>query len=290
MFYQIGKGITVVKFKSFSGLSKVFENLLLPFIQVPQGKKYVFIVGCYNSGTTLLDHLLGSHEEISNLPTEGTALTDQLSTPEDYGWPRMWHKCQEEIRLDENDTSVDTVRLKKQWGRIYDTTKNIFVEKSISNSARIRWFNKYFEEPYFIWIIRNGYCAAEGIRRRSRSSKTLREGFRPDGYPFALCASQWVINNEIIEEDLKGVRYSKKITYEDLTENVEDTLMELLEWLPVNKNEVPTYEEFSFHKQTRPVGNFNEESLSKLTDEDYRTFNEVGREALKRWSYPVIDG
>jgi len=105
-----------------------------------------------------------------------------------------------------------------------------------------------------------------------------------------MCASQWVINNKKIEEDLKNVKYSKKITYEDLTTDLEDTLMLILEWLPLKKIEVPEYEEFRFHNQSRPVGNFNDESFSRLTIEDYREFNEVGRKYLKKWDYPVIEG
>jgi len=53
------------------------------FVSVPRGKSYLFVVGCYNSGTTLLADMLTQHPEISPLPTEGSALTDALPRPED---------------------------------------------------------------------------------------------------------------------------------------------------------------------------------------------------------------
>ncbi len=51
-----------------------------------ENKKWVFIIGCYNSGTTLLNEILASHPKISGLPDEGVMLTDQLVKPEDFNW------------------------------------------------------------------------------------------------------------------------------------------------------------------------------------------------------------
>src|SRR5688572_13607291 len=67
-------------------------------------KKWVFILGCYNSGTTLLDQILSLHPEISGLKDEGVMLTDCLKRPEDFGWRRMWWKCEDQMAIvDERD-------------------------------------------------------------------------------------------------------------------------------------------------------------------------------------------
>ena len=129
---------------------KILRNFLVPFLSIPNCLTYVFIVGCYNSGTTLLNYILGQHEEISNLPTEGVFLTDRLSKPEDFGWPRMWWKCRDKIFLTEKENSKEVIRIKKEWGFWFDKKKAIFLEKSVANSARIRWLNKSFDHPYFI--------------------------------------------------------------------------------------------------------------------------------------------
>ena len=260
----------------------------LPFLRVPEGRTYVFIVGCYDSGTTLLDHILGCHEEISNLPTEGVVLTSQLSRPEDFGWPRLWYKCADCVRLDEMDTELDVKRLKKEWGFWFDKKKPLFLEKSIANSARIRWLNKNFDQPYFISIIRNGYCVAEGIRRRSRQAKVKAFKFRESGYPIKWCADQWVVNNDVIEEETRDIERVMKITYEDLTDNLEETIRVILQWLPLKNKDVPRVGNFTFRGESGAVRNMNEQSIARLSLQDVKEINEVAGAHLKKWGYPLL--
>lgn len=267
---------------------KSFRNAAIRFTRMPRGKTWVFIVGCYNSGTTLLDYILGLHEEISTLPTEGVALSDQLSNPEDFGWPRIWHKCIEKIYLDETDNVIDVDRIKKEWALWFNRRKAIFVEKSVSNSARIKWINRNFEHPYFLWIIRNGYCVAEGIRRRAIENKRYLPPYYPKSYPIELCAEQWVVNNEIIKEDTRGLNRVMRVSYEDLTENLHKTVSNILQWLPVCNKLVPSVNTFFFQGKARPIENMNEESISNLSVGDITSINEVAVEYLQKWGYNIL--
>lgn len=56
-------------------LRESFGNILreikISFTPVPRPDKWLFVVGCYNSGTTLLAEMLSRHPNISGLPTEG---------------------------------------------------------------------------------------------------------------------------------------------------------------------------------------------------------------------------
>ena len=65
--------------------------------------RWVFIIGCYNSGTTLLKGLLAEHPHIGILAGEGVKFSDALPRPEDFGWQRMWCQCIEQMRLDPKD-------------------------------------------------------------------------------------------------------------------------------------------------------------------------------------------
>src|SRR5688572_26729280 len=56
-------------------LKREFKLALTPLV-TPE--KWVFVVGCYNSGTELLTELLGSQKAIAALPHEGQFLTDQF--------------------------------------------------------------------------------------------------------------------------------------------------------------------------------------------------------------------
>ena len=195
-------------------LGRLRKNILFSKLMEKTGKdiknkKWIFIVGCYNSGTTLLDQILASHPEISGLPDEGVVLTDQLVTPEDFNWRRMWWKCKKEMKNSEIDVKKDAAKVKKHWSHFYDFKKSYFVEKSISNSLRIPFFNKHFKPAYFIHIVRNGYAVAEGIKRKAE----VMDGnplYGNESYPIEMCAEQWVQSLQIIEETK-----TEKITNED---------------------------------------------------------------------------
>jgi len=268
----------------------LLRPLFFPLQNDLPGKKFVFIVGCYNSGTSVLSHILASHPEISSLPSEGAVLTSGLTRSEDYGWPRMWHMCEDKVREDENSTVPDARRIKKDWSFWYDNNKDICLEKSITNSAKIRWFEKHFNSPYFIWIIRNGYCVAEGIRRRSKEVEKYDFSYKGTGYPIGMCARQWVVNNSVIETDTANVKKLFKITYEELMDDMDSVAGRIFEWLPVKEKgfSVDGVNQFSFHKETRPIKDMNKESFARLEDDDIKEINREARDSLKRWGYEVL--
>ncbi|MBK9319321.1 MAG: sulfotransferase [Bacteroidetes bacterium] len=47
-------------------------------MKAPEPEKWVFILGCYNSGTTLLHKLLATHSDIGSMPNEGQFYSSQL--------------------------------------------------------------------------------------------------------------------------------------------------------------------------------------------------------------------
>jgi hypothetical protein len=53
-------------------------------------RHWIFIIGCYNSGTILLEQIIRQHPAIAGLPDEGQFLTDALITPKSVGVPRLW--------------------------------------------------------------------------------------------------------------------------------------------------------------------------------------------------------
>jgi Sulfotransferase family len=277
-----------LKIKLFSSpVGIILKKGLLPFIPAPSGATYVFVLGCYNSGTTLLDNILGAHSEISNLPTEGVALSYQYTGPEHYSWPRLWHKCE---HIMNSKDIIDSELLKKEWGLFFKKDKNFFLEKSIVNSTRIPWLNEKFNNPYFIWIIRNGYAVSEGIRRRSQKSRFINSKFKAKGYPIEWCAKQWVMNNQKIAEDVKKVKRFKVISYENLTDNMEQTIEALINWLPVKNKQIPQVDSFLFHGIKRKIENMNKQSVRKLSKDDIEKINLVAKDSLSHWGYPAIDG
>ena len=115
-------------------------------------------------------------------------LTNRLPRPEDFGWKRMWLKCENEMLINENANQTAAV-VKRHWSHFYARKKHAFLEKSISNTPRAVFFNEYFKPAYFIHIVRNGYAVAEGIKRKA-SVMHGNTFFQAGEYPIELCAAQ----------------------------------------------------------------------------------------------------
>jgi hypothetical protein len=271
----------------FKKLTNKIISRLNDDTQKEMPEKLILIVGCYNSGTTVLNHILSNHKEITGLDTEGVSLTKELKTPEDFGWNRLWYKCQDKLEINKLSDQPDVEKIKRDWARYFDSNKPFALEKSIVNGLNIDWFEKQFNHPHFIFIVRNGYTVAEGIRRRTINKK--RNGFNPgEPYPIEWCAEQWVISNKLISNKLSNVKNSYQLLYEDLMDNYNHTIQELLEWLPVQSKILDKPDSFKFHQQTRPIKNMNYSSLKNLKIEDIEKINQVAKDYLKHWGYEIL--
>lgn len=266
-----------------------FSSMLHAVLPVPQPKKWVFIVGCYNSGTSLLLKTLASHPDISGLD-EGVSFTPQLVTPEDLGWTRMWSKVLEEMRAIERNTPPDAKKVKQDWGLHLDTRKSVLIEKSIANSIRIHWLQENFENAHFIFLVRNGYATAEGIRRKVKK----RNGSIPtqygDTYPIALCAEQWVINNQLIEQDLSTVANFKRVRYEDFCENPKEMIETLWRFMGLEPVSEWFAEEqtWKVHEKNLNIQNLNAASIARLSVDDIQSIETVAADVLQLYNYPLL--
>ena len=66
-------------------LGQINREVRIVLTSVKKDKTWIFLVGSYNSGTTLLAEFLGHHPSISALPTEGYFITDQFVKDYDIG-------------------------------------------------------------------------------------------------------------------------------------------------------------------------------------------------------------
>ncbi len=169
----IGQQLCLKRMRRHLLSNKFVQRLtgIMPFELRP--KKWIFVVGCYNSRTTLLDAMLQSHPNVSGLFREGVFLSDSLPFPEQYGWSRMWYKCADKIRMPLSEESGEkfAIRIRCQWAWCIKKSRDCVVERSISNAARIPFFHRFFDNAYFIYIVRNGYAVSEGIRRKGKPER-----------------------------------------------------------------------------------------------------------------------
>jgi len=252
-------------------------------------KKWVFIIGCYNSGTTLLSSILSQHPEISSLPTEGAFITNGMKTPESYGWVRMWHKCLSEIEQDKNTPEDIAKKIKTNWGFWFDDKKPIYLEKSISNATRIEFLEYYFKPAYFIYIVRNGYAVSEGIRRKSNLKK-WKTNIKTGQYPIDLCAQQWVKSDEYILKKLKHVDNAFYLSYEELAEDTQNILSKISDYIgiddePLIKVSQKTLNVVGYQSN---IKNMNPLSLNRLNEDDIERINHIAGKKLQQKGYTLL--
>ena len=256
----------------------------------PPGK-WAFIVGCYNSGTTLLRQLIDLHPVISSVRAEGIFYTPELSFPEQLGWLRMWHKCMDEMLMDENTKGVDPDGVKRDWSFFLDSSKGVYLEKSIPTAARMRWFQHHFENAHFIHLIRNGYAVAEGIQRKTASHKVWKVPKQFNGkYPIEMCAKQWVVNNQIVEDQKNDIRHLHQLTYEELMNNPKEEIEKIWTFLGL---EIPAqwYDEsraFTVHFVDSTLQDMNHRSFDRLSKEQMIKIESEASELLQHYSYPLL--
>lgn len=264
---------------------RLVQKLLVPFGSVPKPKKWLFVIGCYNSGTTLLSDILSEHPDISALPIEGVALSDGLPRPEKFGWNRMWSECVDDVRMLPGDGMEKIAeRIKRQWSYSFDDS-DVLYEKSIANAARIPFLNAYFQPAYFVVIVRNGYAVAEGLRRRGDPKKFGRTEFG-DKYPIEMCAKQWAVSDEIVSADTRDLQNVLRLTYEDFCADPGDNLRAITSFLELDPlPDETTSKSWEIHGNTSKIRNMNAEGIAKLSEDDLAKIREIAGHVLDKYGY-----
>ncbi len=261
-------------------LGQFNREIRVSLTPVPKNKTWVFLVGCYNSGTTLLAELLGQHPDISALSTEGHFITDQFIKDYDVGLPRMWVGREDIFCLTEDDNGPDPIRIQKEWGMRLDLTKSVLLEKSPPNSAKTRWLQKHFENAHFIGIVRNGYAVSEGISRKAEPRHLL------NGWPIEMSAYQWMRSNEILKSDAMHLKHFVWVKYEDLVDDIEGTLNKLAEFIGISTfQSFEKGREWRIHERNDRIKNLNRISIEKLSHADIDRINTVAGELIQEFGY-----
>jgi SAM-dependent methyltransferase len=242
---------------------------------LPAPQKWVFVVGCYNSGTTLLHDILATHPEVGSMDNEGQFNQTELLRPFDVGLGRAWSKRPELFRMDETTRSdVNVRRIKRQWGARYNFPERpVLLEKTPVNGARVRWLEREFENAHFIAILRNGYAVAEGIHRKA-------------GLPLGEAARHWALANEIMLADLPHVRHSLVVRYEDLTNATDETVRRIAAFIGIDPAGIVTSGRvWKVHEKLSPIGDMNQRSLEALTAGDRAEIEAQAGDMLRQLGY-----
>ena len=266
-------------------MKKSVQVLLSNFGYEITPERWIFIIGCYNSGTTILASMLNRHPSIGGLRTEGAFLTDSLPYPEQFGWPRMWSQCIEKVSIPaEPSEERRAKRIKKHWSLWFPKQMPNLVEKTVSNAARMPFLQEFFQPAYFIYIVRNGYAVSAGIKQKSNLKRWKNCNYVH--YPIELCAEQWLRTDEIVQKDSKHIKKILQISYEDLTENSYSTMSDITDFLGINEFPVEFLdEEWIVHGEKSVISNMNNRSIRYLSENDKIKIKQVCGETLLKYGY-----
>lgn len=256
-----------------------------------QNYKWIFIMGCNDSGTSLLYNILGEHPQIAKVASESVNLsniwpsyiTNVLPSSLKLGLDRAYSERLDIFHLTEKDTSIDENRLRYDWLNIVKAQKRegrpYLLEKTTENAIRSRWLQKIFPNSYFISIVRNGYATCEGLRRNTN-------------YLIERCAKHWNMTNKIMLEDSKHLKKFKLIKYEDFTEDPKKILSDIADFLEVEKEPfqklvIKTWQIQNIYGKSMTIRNLNQASIDRLSKEDIDIIAKEAKETLKYFNYSI---
>ena len=241
---------------------------------------WLFILGCNNSGTTLLYNLLGRHPQIDPLKKEGQdspymPFTNDYRDNFGFGLNRVWT---EKMRFFRSPDVKSIERLTQSWLSMRSSTGGRYtMEKSPPDSVRSLWLQEHFSPAWFVGIVRNGYAVCEGIKRKKGAAIN-----------YERAARHWTIANRVMLEDSKKLKHFMLVRYEDLTENVEKTMHIIEKFLGLPEYDYSKMDVIDLgysHFPPAKIKNMNNKSFMALDSKQRETIYKNAREMLEYLGY-----
>lgn len=257
-------------------------------------EKPIFVLGCCNSGTTILGRAIQAHSDVEGPENEGPLSSEWPKELTHFLCPqtfRMWahpifskgkeyypgdnltYYLSEEALNEELCTKVRSFYMQfvNNRERVSDHSPQLVL--------RARALQGIFSDAYFVIIVRNGYAVSEGIKRKRY--------FDPDrprmsGFETRIedAAVQWREANRILLSyvDHKPLDKAMIVTYENLVNNTQATLTQVLDFCNLNTANYK-FPKFSINK--------NEEQIARLSAYEIDTITKVAQSMLVHFGYEI---
>lgn len=261
-----------------------FFGLMAP-ARIP--KTWVFMGGCYNSGTTILREIIGAHPEVAALPREGVELTSVFPDIESGGWQRMWCRNAQLTDVSQRSPREVSQRAQKDWSIWWKRGATVYLEKSIAHGVWMSFLEAGFDNSKFIGVIRNGYCASEGIRRRARPSGAAQDLLMRDYYTISETAAQWVASNQKLIESKNELDAYFEVRYEDLVSDPVSVITGVFDFIGLERQEISQEDGGVVIVGGRKfqIRDDNPSSLGRLSEKDKSEFDCIAGEMMTTLGY-----
>ena len=233
--------------------------------------KYLFILSPPFCGSTLLNQLISTSENVS--------CNNNIGTREGQTLPEVRGIMFEKNRWEKN-ANLPWEQIKRVWHKYWDLSKVILLDKSIPNIMRVKEIKSVFSPISFICMVRNPYAQCEGIMRRNGKSAEFAAKFAIDCLRY---------QKENIENEKNLLFFS----YEELCENKDNVVKNIISFIP-ELADIKSEQKFKAHnfKTTgeMKITNLNPEKIAKITKEQLNTINKYFKqeeELLNYFNYAI---
>jgi hypothetical protein len=184
--------------------------------------KFVFIGGLHRSGTTLLERIVESHNDIAGHEKgvapymEGQLFQSvypsdqQLGGVGRFAFNKESHLTEKSILV----TDKNRVTLFEEWSKYWDLDKPLLLEKSPPNGIKSRFLQELFPDSYFVFVVRHPFAVSLATQKWSKTS-------------LLSLIEHWITYNEIMMKDLEYINNKIIIRYEDFVSAPDKTLDEI---------------------------------------------------------------
>ncbi len=209
---------------------RLFRFFAKGFFCYKEPKGWIFLVGCYNAGTTIVKDAIAAHPEVSRAPVEGDVLTGDLSTFESDQWPRCLIANWYDVKIDRAEHYIDYGSVVSDWAP-WIKQDNYYIEKSIANSVRVKALSDSFPKAKFVCVYRHPDEVIDGILKRSRPGKCARKILGSNSYPRELLLRQWAYVYQLIISDMGDSDHILYVSYDGFLSNPDIELGRIYDFL-----------------------------------------------------------
>lgn len=179
---------------------------------------FIFVYGCYNSGTTVLKDAISLGTSYASIPVEGDLLTSALPNFEKGEWPRALFGNAYEVELYRREEGINKKQLFKDWAP-WMRDKEVFIEKSIANSLKVKQLHALDDNYKSIVVVRRPEGVIRGIRKRSKPGPKASKFLQSSEFPIDFLLNQWLYIYKALLEDSGNDSNVIFVNYEDFIEN-----------------------------------------------------------------------